>query len=491
MKTFSREDLKRFRDYLHSPFFNKSRKLSKFYEELIKFHPAFDSKYLSEKTLSRKICPEIPFNKLTVNSLFFDLSSLAKNYIKIIAVENNSVEADDLMRREMMNRRMFGLMEANIELTHRKLENEGNINANYYVNMFYLLTDEYNMNKINKPKSNSEKVNSTIDILTERGKMILFFFITEMVREYENILTLSKTYDTGSDTNFIVDLFNNVDFFALIETVIEKEGDTKYGKILKLYLELLQTFSDFDNEKNYHRYKRSIIKYSSVLSPDEKRFHFGRLMRYCMFKNQLSKPDNRFGIELFNIYEYILKNENYRSSVMNYMPVELYRNMLLHGLRLKKYTWTVNFIKKYSKVLHPGRRENISHFSMAEYCFSRKMYRKVKLHLNKIIFEEFIYKLNYRNILLMTHFELGEFENALYLIDSYKHFLANDTTFSTDNKKRHIKFVNIVHKLILHKTTPNRISSYYIDKEYDENFPYKDWINEKISDTSDKIKKAV
>jgi len=93
--------------------------------------------------------------------------------------------------------------------------------------------------------------------------------------------------------------------------------------------------------------------------------------------------------------------------------------------------------------------------------------------------------------MLMTHFELKEFEEALCLIDSYKHFLSNDLTFSNDYKRRHKKFINIVHKLILHKTSANKISSYYIDKEYDEDFPYKNWVNEKILQVSDSIKKAV
>jgi len=176
---------------------------------------------------------------------------------------------------------------------------------------------------------------------------------------------------------------------------------------------------------------------------------------------------------------------------MHCLPVELYRNILRHGLSLKKHPWVLDFIKKYTKLLHPGRRKNVFYFSLAEYFFSRKMFMKARKNLNKIILEEFIYKLDYRNLSLMTHFELGEFESALSLIDSYNHFLSKDRTLSIENKKRHKKFINVVHKLILHKTTANKISSYYIEKEFDANFLNKDWINEKISKAADGFKKAV
>lgn len=491
LKTFSNKDVKRFNEFLCSDFLNKSKKLLNFYNHLIKFHPDFDSKLLTEENLSKKTCPENKFNRLTINCLFFDLSNAAKQYLKMLAVEKYTIESDDLLRRELMKRKLFGLLEENIRSSKKKIVDSGDFSANNYVNMFYLLTDTYNLNKITKPKSTDILVRTTIDVITERGRYLIFLFITEMVREYENIITLGKTYDAGTNENFIITLFNSMDFCEMMEKVIENENDSIFAKLIRLYLYLLLTFSNFDNEEYYFRYKKLFIENYGILNNDERRFHLGRLHRYCVIKNQMKGLNNKFSIELFNVHEQILKNENYKSSVMRYMPVELYRNILLHGLRLKKYLWTVNFIKKYSKLLKPERQQNIFHFSLAEYFFSRKKYKKVKQHLNEIIFEEFIYKLHYRNLLLMTHFELEEYESAIYLVDSYKHLLSKDTTFAQEYKKRNKKFVDIVHKLILYKTSANKTSSFYIEKEYDENFPYKDWVNEKIAFAAGRIKKAV
>lgn len=491
LKTFSKEDVRRFHDFLSSPFFNQSKKLIKFYDALIRFYPEFDSKFLSEKALSKKTCPELPFNRLTVNSLFFDLSKAAEKYFLIISVEKCSVESDDLLRRELFERKLYKLMSENIKNTKNRITENKNVNANFYVNMFNLLTDTFNLNKINNPNSSESKIQFKVDILTQRGKFILYFFITEMIREYENLLTIEKAYNTNEDSNFIFKFFSKVDFTSIIQTLIENNEDDIHSKIIRTYLGLFLAFSHFDDEKYYFEYKKILLKNMDFLSVDEKRFHFGRLLRYCLVKTEKNELNSKFNNELFNIYEFILKSENYKSSIMHFMPMELYRGILSHGLKLKKYKWVLDFIKTYSKLLLPDRRKNILYFSLAEYFFRKRMFKGAKKNLSKIVFEEFIYKTDYKNLLLMIHVELKEYENALCMIDSYNHFLSNDKTLSKDYKKRLKKFINVVQKLVLHKTSANNISSYYIEKEFDGDFPYKDWLNDKITEESKGLRKAV
>ncbi|HMQ70035.1 MAG TPA: hypothetical protein PKA90_13620 [Ignavibacteria bacterium] len=491
LKTFSKDELSNFREFLSSPFFNKSQKLINFFNELIKYYPTFDSKKLTNESLCKNLSSSVEFNQMTFNNLVFDLSTTLKAYLKTLCLEKYRIESNDLFTRELMSRKLFKLAKENNKQMINECTSKPNVDANYYVNMFYLLTDKLNLNKITKPKSNDENVKLTVNTLIDRGKFITFFFLTEMVREYENILTLGKVYDTMPENNFILDFISKTDFLSMIKIVIENEKDKQQCEILKIYYELLLALSNFDNEEYYYRYKTTLLRNVSILSINEKRFHFGRLLRYCLTKNQNHQGNNKFGEELFKIYEYILKNENYVSSITNNMPVELFRDILLHGLRLRKYNWVISFIKKYIKCLNPDRRQNIFHYSLAEYYFNIKKFHKAKQFLSKIIFEEFIYKLDYRNLFLMIHFELEEYESALSLIDSYIHFLRNDKTFSSDYKKRNKKFIKIVNKLILHKTSPNRLTSGFIFIDYNQDYPYKEWINEKVREVEWKIQKAV
>jgi len=72
-----------------------------------------------------------------------------------------------------------------------------------------------------------------------------------------------------------------------------------------------------------------------------------------------------------------------------------------------------------------------------------------------------------------------------------KHFLKKDKTLSQIRKNSHRNFINLVDNLILHKTSSNKLSTYYLAKEFNNNFLYKDWIIEKITELGISLKHAI
>ncbi len=491
LKTFSEDDVKRFQDFLNSPYFNHSNKLSKLYNALIKFYPDFNSKFLSQERLSKRVNPEIAFNRTTMHSLFFDLYHCAEKYLLIRSLEENPIKSYDLQRSEFFKRKLYKLINKNINTVRNDLDSDNNINADYYLNMFHLYTDICNLETITSTKLNKVQIKNKFEGLIERGKYVTYFFVTEMIRGYENLLTHHKSYNSDEKMKFISDIFEKIDFPELLKVLILNTDKLAYSNNLNIYLALFMAFSNIDSEKYYFEYRKILFVNFNLLCTDEKRFHIGRLIRYCMMKREVSDSYNEFNYELFNVYEFILKNKIFISSVTKYIPVELYRSILLHSLRLKKYKWTINFIKKYSQYIDPKRRKNIYYFSIAEYYFQRKMFKDARYNLHKIIFDEFIYKLDYKNLMLIIFFEMKEYESALDLINSYRHFLAKDNTLSIDTRKKHKNFINIVQSLVHFKTSTNKISTYHIEIQFDYDLPYSNWIKEKISNLDIKISKAI
>ncbi len=80
----------------------------------------------------------------------------------------------------------------------------------------------------------------------------------------------------------------------------------------------------------------------------------------------------------------------------------------------------------------------------------------------------------------MTYYELNEFESALSLVDSYKHFLKYDKTLSKSEKKRAEDFINILQKMILYKTDPDYRDKVNFEIEISEELHSKNWIEEKV-----------
>ncbi|MEZ4689597.1 MAG: hypothetical protein R3A12_05205 [Ignavibacteria bacterium] len=115
LKTFSKKDIKRFKEYLSSPFFNKSNKIIKFYDCLISFHPDFKSKNLTKENLYSKTGNYSVYNKSTIDNLLSDLSYLAENYLMYINFQSKEVKSKDFLIDELFKRNLDKLIETNIE----------------------------------------------------------------------------------------------------------------------------------------------------------------------------------------------------------------------------------------------------------------------------------------------------------------------------------------------------------------------------------------
>ncbi len=104
------------------------------------------------------------------------------------------------------------------------------------------------------------------------------------------------------------------------------------------------------------------------------------------------------------------------------------------------------------------------------------MYEDAKKSFHKVDLNHFLFKVDLKNLMMMTYYQLNEFESALSLIETYKQFLSNDKILSSSRKKQYKEFINIVHKMILYKTSVKSINKYSIEKKLDD-MPFKDWIS--------------
>src|SRR5688572_17688030 len=81
-ETFTRDELKIFRRFITSPYFNRSSKVVKLFDHLIKFYPNFEHPALTKENLHKKISPELAYNEITVRRLLFDLQSLSEKFLQ-------------------------------------------------------------------------------------------------------------------------------------------------------------------------------------------------------------------------------------------------------------------------------------------------------------------------------------------------------------------------------------------------------------------------
>lgn len=490
LKTFTKEDLKKFKDFLRSPFFNRSTKLVKFYNSLIAFHPEYNSKFLNEEKLLKKVNPDLPFNKSTILNLFSDLAKAAEKYFIQLNIQMNETGALDFLRDELFQRRLNKYVEININKAEVMLDETKSIDSDFFITKYRLTNDMINHQMLNKKKSKQSSITRLAVLHADRGRYISYFFVKEMIRGFDNLMVLDKTFMIDKEKNFIFKIFDEIDFEKLLRLLVNDSANDFYSKILEIYLAMFLAFSKPENEKHYYNYKNLLLSNLNCFSQIEIRYHCIKLIRYCMLKSGDEKKSDKYNKELFEIYNFILENDYYKSSLSEFIPVELYRTILLLSLKLSKYKWTFEFIKKYKSKLPPDKRVNMYHYSCAEYYFSRGRYAEAMKSFNNVKLDHFMLKLDVKNLMLMTYYELSLFENALSCLDAYKHFLSKDVTLSVSEKKKNKSFVNAISLLIKQRTSGKSDYKYKILKELKNDLPHKNWIEEKIYEMDMKYNKS-
>jgi tetratricopeptide (TPR) repeat protein len=137
---------------------------------------------------------------------------------------------------------------------------------------------------------------------------------------------------------------------------------------------------------------------------------------------------------------------------------------------------------KVSDTLHPDKRKNMFHYSCSKYYFHRGKFEEAMRNFHKVQLNVFLLKIDLKNIMLMTYYELGLYENALTLIDAYKHFLSYENVLSSVEKRKCKNFILLLSKMIGYKEQKNSVIKHLIKKNLESDVFYKSWIMEKYDE---------
>jgi len=489
--TFSDEDVKLFSKFIRSPYFNDSKKLVCFYEILMKYYPSFDSDYLSDESISKKLNPDLEYNESTIKSLFSNLYNCSLNFLMINNFTGRDYEKGDALRSELFGRKLFAPVRENIVKLETLDEQTVPLSLQYFLNKYHLYIDKSNLLYMGCTKRNGYSISEDVNAMADAGMSITHFYVITMMKIFDSMKTLNHTYSFIRKQNIIFELFNKIDFIKLFTFLIKTARNRNHQSILKIYRALYLTSLNWNKDEFYFGYKKLLLNNLGLLDADEKRFHISYLIKYCILKKNNVNLASKFENELFLIYNRLLTKGYYKTSVTDFLPDELFRNILKLGLKLKKHNWVKNFINKYIKKLLPGRRKNMYNFSLAEYYFSKQRYSEALFYFHKIAIDDFIFKLDLKNLMLISSYELSDYEGALSLIDTYNHFLSNDSTLSAIQRTRYKYFVNAVNKLVAYKTNSHNVSTVEIEMSLKKNFPNKVWVEEKFLEITAVRRKVV
>ena len=492
LESLTRDELRSLRRFITSPYFNRSPKVVKLYDSIIKYYPNFEHRKLKKEDLHKKISPENPYNELTMRRLLYDLQILISRYIKQQYVDRKEAESAIFTIEELAIRGSERMHAITIREAEKILNAAEFIDADACLNKFKLETEKFYFGMIN------DKIDKKSFVDTEAAKLIngityfISYFMLEAMKHNDTLLNYSHSFNIKHNKRFITQFLDLFDFERL--EIFMKKHALSGIEIVQAYINSLKAYLYFDNDEYYSIFKTSILKNLDKFSVTDKNFMFIKLSGYCILKRNTAQPDNMFyEYELFEIYKTMLTEKFYQTEANKYMPVDLYRNILIQAAKLKELRWLGEFIDNYGKQIHPRRKTDILNYSYAYLNFEQGNFSDTLKWLSRIRMEEFSYHLDIRSMYIMTYYELGELESSLSAARAFSKYLNENTMVSEDKKADYENLCRFAVKLINYHNSRSKtdLSSLLVQLGKCKLINSKLWLESKVNMLNKSVKKAV
>lgn len=467
--------MKSFRKFLTSPFIKSRRNIDSLLINLIPFHPEFDSDKLESKLIFKKIFPGEEFDEKKLNNLITDLTRAAKDFIVHLTLEEDETESLFFLLKGYYKRKLlkdnFSLMRSaeeklvpgfsNLSEYFSKFRELNNLKTSFY-------TDENDFNKLMESEEKYFEVSATQ-------------FIIDCAQFLSSATASSNTHGKKIGNKFTESVLKSFDLEKLIK--LTENEKLLSSSLINLHFYRLKMDQYPEKTDNYFNLKNYFYKILPEIGREEKYFIYSHLENYCVSKVQARNMD--FVKEGLEIYKGMLENNAYSFSENEYMQVLSFRNIVLLSNASDDTEWLKVYIERYSFVLNPEYREDLTNFAMANYFFKIKDYDNAIASISKRFKHEvFLFKADVKNLMLKLYYETENIEQAYSMVDAYKHFLSGTKEITENHKSRYEKFLKHYFDLLKIKSGQSKEKAAFIRSkiEKEDKIVNKTWLLEKTKE---------
>ncbi len=422
--SFSRADIKKFRDFVRSPFYNKNQRVMRFADHILEFHPEFSRPGLEEEKVFRKLFPGEKYEYQKMKNLLSDLLTLAYNYLRTKPVYFTGFIPEINLTVNLRSLRALDLHEKALAAAEKKLES-GSVRDGVYLHNKFLLADQRQiLNTIRKPNSN-EGFEETFSAQFELSLLNLLKQYTMMKHvSIEN----SKKYPMKMYDEVMGYIKRNCDFenitlklYRLIALLLEEKSEEYYTDLKKIYME---SYDSLDEEDSY-----MALFY---------------LNSFCAEKyNNLA--EKKYIYELRDLFKQAFSKDAVALGTFHYPDFIHYAKIFIRADDLETAR---RFIAAYSGKIDPIHRDSAMNYVNALMNYRQGNFDKALYCISKVNFPSFIMKLQVKLTHLQLLVETKNYEEARAAIHSFKQFLSRETTINSVYKTIIRKFLSLCGSLI-------------------------------------------
>jgi len=459
LKTFNKKDVRLFRKFLTSNYFNNDENLTILFEVIIKFSPKFLEKNLERTNLFKVAFPKKTYNEKQLGYFMSDLMRLGEKFCAQQEFEKNQVSFITKGLNNFLKRDLNAHFNSFLKEAEKVRKNFKFKNADYYFDKYKLELVKHDSFNQQNERTNNQLIYNSINSLD-------IFYISEKLRLSCQILNRKNVFSVN---------FNDV----LIDEIIELiESKVKIEEpAINLYYNIYKAMKEPDVYAHFDNLKKSINENISFFNEIEKGNIYYYAINYAIRKINGGKKE--FTSELFDLYKTGLVNNIFVKDGI--LSPWTYKNIVTVGLKLNETVWVENFIEEFCHFIRDHQKDNAYYFSKCNLYFHKKEFDKAHEQLLQIQFTDAGYHLVSKILLAKIYFELKETIALNAHLDNFRVYIRKNKLISDSVKEHYLNFVSIIKKVYKADLENKKSNTGLMDLiENKKNVPDADWLLSKI-----------
>ncbi len=436
LKSLSRLELKRFGEFLESPFHNKNKRATALFEIISKYHPEYDSTELNRQSVYSLVffdAKSKEYSDSSMRALTSDLAILCQKFLANLNFENDKFNINERILREFGERKLssyFVKYARSIEdvLASRKFEGEDEYFRKFLIEDLKAANSQFYDN-LNLYKS---------DDLSKASDYLTYFYIIRTIKTL-NFYTFQNQYNIDNSQDAAQEIINNLDFEKLLEKA-NSESSEEY-KIISLYCAMYRALKNPKSDELYFDFKKLLNESGHLFSLLECYGLYISLANCCVSRIDLGYE--KYNKECFDVYKLMIKRNLFKA-YPGYLSLSTYTAVVNTGLAVSEFDFLEGFIEEYSTSLNPEYRSSALNYAKAQLHFKKKEYGKVLecVSQTETCYANFKYHL--KMLALKTYYEMRDYDAFYYASDSFQHFISKNKNVSRHYR---VEFGNFIHAI--------------------------------------------
>lgn len=444
LKTFSPNEIHDLEIFSKSTYFNKGRNYLPLLRTLKKFHPHYDKPELTTDFIFHKTYPGKKYNNQVMRNQLSGLEKICEQFIVFNQIKENETDYNLILASGLEKRKLLHLSEKCADKCLTSLS-QILIDKNYFKKLYQIFQLK---REINQSANNPVSANKNISL---EAANLFYLFLLEINNQLEEMMVLNYNLNTDITNQLSLKFTEYINFDGIINFL--KQNNYDNYEIAELFIAHIKLLIGSRNEENFIKVHKLFYQNLNKFSRWGKYYIFNCLENACIRLESVN--GKKYHSILMDLYKEQLNHDAFTQAEKSPFAIDLFRNIVINALSAKELKWTEFFIYKYIDKVLSDNRENMLNYSLSLLNFEKKNYKESLNNLARLKYDSFVFKYDVKVLSLMIYYELRYFEEALSVIDSFKHFINKTKSISGYAKEIHLNFLKYYYEIIKLKSLDN------------------------------------